>query len=44
MNLQQLLQEPNPNDALVPEIADLYKSDKAAHDKKAAEFTAKHAM
>jgi ubiquitin-conjugating enzyme E2 D/E len=42
--LVSLLSEPNPNDALVPEIADLYKSDKKAHDKKAAEFTAKHAM
>lgn len=42
-SLCALLQEANPNDALVPEIADLYKKDRAAHDAKAKEFTQKYA-
>lgn len=41
--LVALLECCNPNDALVPEIADLYKNDQAAHDAKAKAFTAEHA-
>lgn len=41
--LTALLHECNPDDALVPEIADKYKSNKAEHDAKAREFTQKYA-
>jgi len=41
--LVSLLTEPNPDDALVPEIADLFKSNRAEFDKTAKAFTKKHA-
>jgi ubiquitin-conjugating enzyme E2 D/E len=36
--------DPNPDDPLVPEIAQLYKSDRRRYEKQAKEWTAKHSM
>ncbi len=44
LTLQALLAAPNVEDPLSPEIANLYKTDKAKHDKTAAEWTRKYAM
>ena len=44
MSLSSLLGDPNPDDPLVPEIAKLYKTDRAQHDKNAKEWTLKYAM
>ncbi|KAI5480275.1 ubiquitin-conjugating enzyme E2 D/E [Pseudohyphozyma bogoriensis] len=41
--LLQLLEEPNPDDALVASIAELYNSDKAAFRKNAQEWVKKYA-
>jgi len=38
------LTDPNPDDPLVPEIAQILKSDKTTHDATAREWTAKYAM
>ncbi|ORY31365.1 ubiquitin-conjugating enzyme/RWD-like protein [Naematelia encephala] len=43
LSIYDLIQTPNPDDPLVTSIADLYRTDRAAFDKKAAEYTAKHA-
>ena len=43
LSISSLLTEPNPRDPLVPAIADLYEKDRAAHDRKAREWTAKYA-
>jgi len=43
ISIQGLLSEPNPSDPLVPEIAQAYASNKAAHDATAREWTAKYA-
>tara|TARA_Y100000996_G_C22320453_1_gene560123 strand:+ start:35 stop:484 length:450 start_codon:yes stop_codon:yes gene_type:complete len=39
-----LLDDPNPDDPLVPEIADLFKKDKAAYEQKARDWTLIYAM
>ncbi len=44
LSISSLLNEPNPNDPLVPTIANLYKSDKLKHDKLAREHTLQNAM
>ena len=44
LSVCSLLTDPNPDDPLVPEIARLYKSDKAKHDAQAKEWTRKYAM
>ena len=43
LSLCSLLSEPNPNDPLVPEIADLLKKNKAQHDSQARSYTLEHA-
>jgi len=44
MSISSLLSEPNPDDPLVTSIASEYKENKEEHDKKAKEYTLKHAM
>lgn len=43
LSICSLLAEPNPNDPLVPEIADLLKKNKDVHDANAREHTLKYA-
>lgn len=43
LSICSLLSDPNPDDPLVPEIAKLYKTNRAAHDAKAKEWTRKFA-
>jgi len=43
LSVLSLLTDPNPDSALVPEIAELYRRDKPAYIAKAAEFTQKYA-
>lgn len=43
LSLISLLSDPNPDDPLVPEIAELLKSNKDIHDANAREFTQKYA-
>ena len=44
LSICSLLTDPNPDDPLVPEAAQLYKSDKAKFDETARDWTTKHAM
>lgn len=44
LSICSLLNDPNPDDPLVPDIADHYKSDKLDHDTYARTYTIKHAM
>ena len=44
LSICSLLTDPNPNDPLVPEIAQLYKTDKAAYEANAKEWTRKYAQ
>ena len=39
-----LLDDPNPDDPLMPDIADLFKEDKEAYEKKARDWTMIYAM
>jgi ubiquitin-conjugating enzyme E2 D/E len=43
LSLCSLLSDANPNDPLVPEIAELYTKMREVHDANAREFTLKHA-
>ena len=43
LSISSLLCDANPDDPLVPEIAKLYKEDRAAFDEKAREWTRKYA-
>ena len=43
ISICSLLAEPNPNDPLVPSIAELFKSNKPLHDFHAKEYTYKYA-
>ena len=43
LSICSLLSEPNPNDPLVPEIAELLKNDKKHHDINAKNFTLQYA-
>ena len=44
LSITSLLSDPNPDDPLMPEIAKLYKSNRAKHDVNARESTMKYAM
>lgn len=44
LSICSLLTDPNPDDPLVPEIAHLYKSNRAEYEKTAREWTRKFAM
>lgn len=44
LSICSLLTDPNPDDPLVPEIAHLYKTDKAKYDETARQWTTKYAM
>jgi len=43
LSILSLLTDPNPNDPLVPDIAKLYKDDRAAYEMKAREWTLNYA-
>ena len=43
LSICSLLSDPNPNDPLSPEIANIYKSNKEQFDINAREYTLKHA-
>ena len=43
LSICSLLTDPNPNDPLVPEIAQLYKTDRVEYEAKAREWTVKFA-
>jgi len=44
LSICSLLTDPNPNDPLVPEIANAYKTNRTEHDRVATEWTRKYAM
>ena len=44
LSICSLLTDPNPDDPLVPEIARIYKADRAKYDETAKEWTKKYAM
>ena len=44
LSLCSLLCDPNPDDPLVPEIAHLFKTDRAKYDSTAKEWTRKYGM
>jgi ubiquitin-conjugating enzyme E2 D/E len=44
LSITSLLTDPNPDDPFVPEIAQLYKSNKAQYEAKAREFTLRYAV
>jgi len=44
LSICSLLAEPNPNDPLVPDIADLLMKNKDIHDANAREYTRRYAM
>ena len=43
LSISSLLTDPNPDDPLVPEIAHLYKNNRAQHDQTAREWTQRYA-
>jgi len=43
LSICSLLADPNPDDPLVPDIADLFRTDRVAHDSLAREQTHRHA-
>jgi ubiquitin-conjugating enzyme E2 D/E len=43
LSILSLLTDPNPNDPLVPDIAELYKSDKGLYEEKARQWTQRFA-
>merc|ERR1712070_735886 len=43
LSISSLLTDPNPADPLVPEIAHVYKTNKAEYEKTAREWTSKYA-
>ena len=44
LSISSLLTDPNPDDPLGPEIANIFKSNKAQHDQTAREWTQRYAM
>ncbi len=44
LSICSLMDDPNPNDPLMPEIAFLYKTDKARHNANAKQWTEEYAM
>ena len=43
LSICSLMTDPNPDDPLVTEIAELYTNDRTLHDRKAREYTIRHA-
>ena len=43
LSISSLLTDPNPDDSLIPEIAQLYKTDEDAFNDKAREWTSMYA-
>lgn len=43
LSISSLLTDPNPDDPLVPDVAIVYKTDRALYDKRAREWTAQFA-
>jgi ubiquitin-conjugating enzyme E2 D/E len=43
LSICSLMDDPNPNDPLMPDIANLFVKDKAKHDANAREWTARYA-
>jgi ubiquitin-conjugating enzyme E2 D/E len=43
LSICSLLSDPNPDDPLAPEIAEVFKNDRAKHDETAAAYTARYA-
>ena len=43
LSICSLMTDPNPDDPLVTEIADLYTNNRTLHDRKAREYTIRHA-
>ena len=44
LSICSLLTDPNPDDPLVPEIANIYKTDKPRYEETARQWTIKYAM
>jgi ubiquitin-conjugating enzyme E2 D/E len=44
LSISSLLTDPNPDDPLVPEIAQLYKNHRARYEETASAWTQKYAM
>jgi ubiquitin-conjugating enzyme E2 D/E len=44
LSITSLLTDPNPEDPLVPEIANLYKRDRAAYNENALRYTLEYAI
>ena len=44
LSICSLLTDPNPDDPLVPEIAQIFRTDRGKHDETAREWTHKYAM
>ncbi|KAI5066254.1 hypothetical protein GOP47_0018878 [Adiantum capillus-veneris] len=44
LSISSLLTDPNPDDPLVPEIAHIYKTQRATYDERAKAWTSKFAM
>ena len=44
LSICSLMDDPNPNDPLVPEIADLLRKNKPLHDENAREMTMRYAL
>ena len=44
LSICSLLCDPNPDDPLVPEIAQLYKTDRSRYEETAREWARKYAM
>ena len=44
LSIQSLMNEPNPNDPLMPDIADLYINERETYNKNAREYTKKYAI
>ena len=44
LSISSLLTDPNPDDPFVPDIANIYKTDRKLYDKNAKEWTKKYAM
>lgn len=44
LSICSMLTDPNPDDPLVPEIAHVYKSDRARYEASAREWTRKYAI
>jgi ubiquitin-conjugating enzyme E2 D/E len=44
LSICSLMDDPNPNDPLVPDIADLLRKNKVQHDENARMMTMKHAI